>query len=234
MGDEVVTTPFGKFLIDPQDLIGSTLKAGTLWDGPGFLQPIAEEYGQLGVRGVTILDIGANLGSFSVWLAAHGAWRVIAVEPIPQTMQRLKANLDLNREVTASVVIPLEVAAYDRSTTVRMGVWDPGNTGGTQVVEDPIGPIRACALDQYQWLWRGGVALVKIDAQGCDGRALRGVAQTLQRYRPAVVFEWDAALAHDHDDTLTETLAWLEQQDYVVESWPAYPHNYLALPVERG
>ncbi len=38
MTDEVVTTPFGKFLINPNDCVGTTLKAGTLWDGPGFLR----------------------------------------------------------------------------------------------------------------------------------------------------------------------------------------------------
>ena len=243
MGDEVVQTPFGKFLVDPRDLIGSTLKAGTCWDGPGFLQVIAREHGRLGEPGVTILDVGANQGAFTIWLASCGAWRVVAVEPVPQTMQRLKANLDLNREVTAQVVIPLEVADYSGRQDLWMPTVDPGNTGGTALhplqawqllgeVEGVDSVIRTCALDDYAWLWRKGLALIKIDAQGCDGRILRGLQQTLKKYRPAVVFEWEAELATGHGDTLEVTLDWLHQQGYEVKEWPSQPNNFLALPRE--
>jgi FkbM family methyltransferase len=245
MGDEVVQTPFGKFLVDPRDLIGSTLKAGTCWDGPGFLQVIAREHGRLGEPGVTILDVGANQGAFTIWLASSGAWRVVAVEPVPQTMQRLKANLDLNREVTAHVVIPLEVAGYSGRQDLWMPPVDPGNTGGTAMQRLPIqggavrpevgwvdAVIRTCALDDYAWLWRKGLALIKIDAQGCDGRILRGLQQTLKKYRPVVVFEWEAELATGHGDTLEGTLDWLYQQGYETKEWPSQPNNFLALPWE--
>src|SRR6267154_5997321 len=112
MPEDVVQTPFGKFLVTKGEIIGETTRAGTLWDGPGFLQVIAKEYGHLGEPGITILDVGANQGAFSIWLATQGAWRVLALEPQPEVMRRLKANLDLNRETTAGVVIPLEIAAY--------------------------------------------------------------------------------------------------------------------------
>lgn len=234
MPDEVVTTPFGKFLIDPQDLIGSTLKAGTCWDGPGFLHVIAREYGRLGEAGWTILDVGANQGTFTIWLASQGAWRVVAVEPVPTTMQRLKANLDLNREVTAQVVIPLAVAGYSDRQVLRIPVVDPGNTGGaalTPINQHTLPGVntQTVALDDYAWLWRRGLALIKIDAQGCDGRILRGLERTLKKYRPVVVFEWEADLAEAHGDTVEDTCVWLNMQGYTVREWPSQPNNFLAL-----
>lgn len=236
MPDEVVQTPFGKFLIDPRDLIGSTLKAGTCWDGPGFLQVIARDHARLGEAGVTILDVGANQGAWTVWLASCGAWRVVAVEPVPETMQRLKANLDLNREVTAQVVIPVEVAGYSDRRSLLVPVGDPGNTGGTALLPwDPAVPMRtarAAPLGEYSWLWRRGLSLVKIDAQGCDGRVLRGLRRTLEIYRPVVVFEWEADLAQMHGDTLKETLVWLDTLGYEIQEWPSQPNNYIALPRE--
>jgi FkbM family methyltransferase len=231
MSDEVISTPFGKFLIDPTDLIGSTLKAGTLWDGPGFLQPIALEYGALGERGATVLDIGANQGAFSVWLASRGAWRVIAVEPVPSTMRRLKANLDLNRDVTADSVIPLEVAAYDRRTMMLMGDYDSHNTGATSLLPGGDGKIPAYPLDHFSRLFGQRVSLIKVDAQGCDGKALLGLALTIIRDEPAIVFEWEPQLAAVHNQTLEQLIRWLTQDlSYTVEPWPTHSNNYLALP----
>lgn len=229
MSDEVISTPFGKFLIDPQDLIGSTLKAGTLWDGPGFLQPIALEYGRLGEVGTTILDVGANIGAFSVWLARQGAWRVIAVEAIGLTMQRLKANLDLNKEVTADHVIPLEIAAYDRIGRLGSSTIDPGNVGGTCVL--PQGEVvMGAPLDDFRWVFGERVSLIKLDIQGCELRALDGLIKTMQRWKPTIVFEWEADLALAHGDRWPMVEVFFAARQYCVHPWPSQPNNFLALP----
>lgn len=244
MPDEVVETPFGKFLVDPRDIIGSTLKAGTCWDGPGFLQVIARQYGRLGEVGQTIIDVGANQGAFTMYLAQNHAWQVVAVEPVPQIMQRLKANLDLNREVTARTVVTIEVAAYHRRTRLGLPQIDPGNTGGTALYLDgeEISPgvytvadltVEARPLDEYYFLWHRGVSLVKIDAQGCDGRALQGLAQTLTTFYPVVVFEWETDLARPHGISLTGAINWLTERGYTVHEWPSHPNNFLALPKSK-
>lgn len=241
--EEVVQTPFGRFLLTRGDLIDETLRAGTLWDGPGFLQPLAKEHGRLGEWGQTILDVGAHHGSFAIWLASQRAWRVVAVEPVPQTMLRLKANLDLNKPQCAGVVIPLEVAGYsERQLLIPVG-FDPANTGGTalrpfqitdpQEPRDAQGALQGKPLDDWQYLWSGGLGLVKIDAQGCDGRVLRGLRETLAQHRPVVIFEWEEALAGVHGDRLEDTLDWLQVQGYQVHQWPSHPGNWVAIP-RRG
>ena len=232
MPDEVVATPFGKFLITRGDLIGETTRAGTLWDGPGFLQVIAKEHGRLGEPGVTILDVGANQGAFSIWLAQQGAWRVIAVEPVPQVMQRLKANLDLNREITAGVVVPLEVAGYSQAVLLGVGPFDPGNWGGTTLGVASDQRVRGCGLDAYQFLYGERVSLIKIDAQGCDGEVIFGLKATLERDHPVIVFEWEADLAKPHPNSLAQVRFLLEGLGYQVHEWPSHPGNYLALPIK--
>lgn len=230
MSDEVVQTPFGKFLVNPLDCVGMTTKAGRLWDGAGFLQPIALEYGQLGTQGVTILDVGANIGTFSVWLASRGAWRVVAVEPVAKTMQYLKANLDLNYATCGDVVVPLEIAAYNRPTRMGPVTFDLNNLGATPLGETAEGPIEADQLDNWQHCFGPKVSLIKIDAQGCDGPALLGLEETIERDQPAIVFEWEADLAVAHELTLEEVLAWFRELHYTVRAWPCYPNNFLATP----
>jgi FkbM family methyltransferase len=232
MPDEVVQTPFGKFQVNPEECIGGTVKAGTVWDGPGFLQVIAREHGQLGTWGVTILDVGAHLGDWTVWLVREGAWRVVAVEAAPYMIQMFKANMDLNKDVCADRVMLLPYAAYDRTATLT---WDQPyverDAGGAALtLGEEHGAIPARALDDFQWAYGERVSLIKIDVQGCDFRALLGLEQTITRDHPVIVFEWEPRLMAYHGDTLEETIAWLEARRYTVQPWPSHEPNYLALP----
>jgi FkbM family methyltransferase len=232
MPDEVVTTPFGQFLVNPAECIGSTVKAGTVWDGPGFLQVLAREHGHLGEPGTTILDIGAHLGDWTVWLASQGAWRVVAVEPAPLMLTYLKANLDLNKAVCADRVVVLPVAAYDRRATLDWTLpYDPQDSGGAALTpaEAGPGPIPAASLDDYAYLWGERVSLIKVDAQGCDGAALMGLEHTIKAHHPALIFEWEERLAPPHGYDLSEIRRQLLLWGYRTHEWPSHASNYVAV-----
>ena len=242
MSDEVVTTPFGKFLVDPEDCIGGTLKAGTIWDGPGFLQVLGRQYGRFGVEGISIIDVGANFGSFTVWAASQGAWRVIAVEPMPETLRYLKATLDLNKETCADRVVLLPIAGYDRFIEMESRDFSRRNIGGASVVpayslstendkEVPVVPnLTAAPLDAFNYLFGNAVSFIKVDGQGCDGAVLMGLEHTIRRDKPVIVFEWEERLAGAHGYTLAQIYDWLEGLGYKVNEWPSHPSNHLALP----
>ena len=230
MPDEVVSTPFGKFLVNPEECIGATVKAGTVWDGAGFLQLLALEHGRLGEPGMTILDVGAHLGDWAIWLARKGAWRVVVVEPAPEMIAKLKANLDLNRDIADEHIALIPVAAYDRRTI--LGWTEPyvsRDSGGAALRVDVEGAIPAAPLDEYAFLWSQGVSLIKVDAQGCDGAALHGLQHTITRDHPCLIFEWEDRLAPLHGYTLADTLVWLSTLGYHTWEWPSHLHNYVAI-----
>jgi amino acid adenylation domain-containing protein/FkbM family methyltransferase len=79
-----------------------------------------DEYARFGLRigpDAVIVDVGANIGLFSLWAArqADGV-RVVAVEPNPDTLPYLQANLELNS--VAAEVVPMAVT--DRSGTATL------------------------------------------------------------------------------------------------------------------
>ena len=227
---QVVTTPFGKFQIQPDDLIGMTIATGQLWDGAGFLEVIFADHYE---PRTTLIDIGANIGSFSVYAAFHGATKVVAVEAIPETAQMLRSSLNLNR-FCDNVVVPLEIAAFDHYTLLSIAGFDPSNLGAT-ALRVPLWPedkkIPAAPLDDYRWLFGDRVSLIKCDVQGCDLRALRGLVKTIKRDRPAIVFEWEAALAANLGDTWADMEALMQGLRYEIKAWPTHPNNFLALPL---
>src|SRR6202034_877959 len=74
--------------------------------------------------GDLFIDVGANVGTYTLWAAEHGA-EVIALEPAADTFALLRENIALNHsEVTA-----LQVAAGDHCGTARFTAGlDAGNS----------------------------------------------------------------------------------------------------------
>jgi FkbM family methyltransferase len=143
--------------------------------------------------GDTFVDVGANWGYFTL-LAAHlvgPAGRVVAMEPDPRLYAMLRANVQANglRHVAA-----IEAAAADAEGTLRLAGHDPdgGNWGVSTVIggdghEDGGAErftVQARTVDgvlDEQGTER--VELLKMDIEGAEELALRGMAGGLGRGR---------------------------------------------------
>lgn len=134
--------------------------------------------------GGVFVDVGAHVGRWALRLAGKAS-RVVAVEPNPATAAVLRAHVALNDMTNVMVV---ECAAWDCET--RMSLDDPNGkvTGGsTRVIEGWGGTVRARPLDDV--LADVSPALVKLDVEGADLHALRGMAGTLARAKPTLFIE---------------------------------------------
>lgn len=134
--------------------------------------------------GDVVVDIGANVGYFSLLAAScvgpSGA--VIAFEPVPSIVAALEANLRLNdaRQVRVQPVI-----ASDTAGAAEIFRGEAGNLG-MSTTEDAAGRtsegivrkvLAADAVEETIW---SAVRLVKVDTEGDDLRALRGLAPLLR------------------------------------------------------
>lgn len=143
-------------------------------------------------------DIGANVGFFSLLAArAVGSRGVVhAFEPVHANAARIGANARYNR--LGNVVVH-EVAVTDASGTVTLVL--AAHPGGAAVASagappDAVGSVEVPAVTVDELVLHGSVrapSVVKIDVEGAEAAVLRGMAGTLEQYRPVVVCEVDAA-----------------------------------------
>jgi FkbM family methyltransferase len=144
--------------------------------------------------GTRFLDVGANVGYFSL-LAARAASHVIidAVEPHPGNAAALRWNLWINH-VAATVH---QLALDDRRRHLRLQVT-PTNMGDVRV-SDRIATTDAIEVDAVpaDELFAGrSFDVVKIDVQGWELEVIRGMQQTIGR-SPGIVLVaefWPTAL----------------------------------------
>ncbi|MEO6259373.1 MAG: FkbM family methyltransferase [Thermoanaerobaculia bacterium] len=134
--------------------------------------------------GAVVLDIGANVGFFTL-LASRmvgSAGHVYAFEPLPRNLRFLERHIQLN-EVTNVSVEALAIAAasgearFQIAPHASMGSLSDG--GELQVetasLDDLLGEHRI-ATPQF----------IKMDIEGAEGEALRGAAKLLA-HRPLTI-----------------------------------------------
>ena len=122
--------------------------------------------------GSLFVDVGANVGYHAVLAAQLGA-HVVAVEPVPWTLELLHANVWRHG---ADVEI-LEAAASDAAGTVRIAI-DPAHRSGAQFGDEGV-EVRAAPLDEL--VPEGAVDVLKVDVEGAEPLVLRGAWAILER-----------------------------------------------------
>lgn len=146
-----------------------------------------------GQPGAVFVDVGANVGQHTLFMAAHCA-TVHAFEPLESVRRRLEQKIQSNgcRNV---VVHDVALGAADEK---RMFFAPQGANTGTgsflrsRAVDNnaPAGALRIVEGDRYlAGVGVGRVDLLKIDVEGFEIEVLKGLAGTLRRSRPHVLVE---------------------------------------------
>jgi len=145
----------------------------------------------------TIIDVGANVGQFTVAAARifGPQVRIHAFEPHPQCVARLRHNLAKLRNVT---IYPLAVADRDGDATLHLNanhrassllpLAEAHRQSFPSAVEVGTVFARATTLDAvFGDLPLAPPVLLKLDVQGAEAMTLRGGVATLARVQWVVM-----------------------------------------------
>lgn len=142
--------------------------------------------------GATFLDIGANVGYFSLLAASGREMNVVAFEPQREIAALLVQSIHHNH---LEERIRLERLALSNVTSTMKMTSCPGNTGHAQIVnldDADAGPDTVSVLPLDDWLAQnpaGPVSVCKIDTEGAEYQVLSGMTGLLDRDGPALVVE---------------------------------------------
>lgn len=150
-------------------------------------------------KGDTVLDVGACIGEFAVpaGIEVGEEGKVIALEPDPQNLAKLYANITINKLQDTTQVV--EKAAWNRKETLelykadRIGhhsliSFDEGTPGGKSVEQIGEIDVQADKLDNIiSELGVDKIDFFKMDIEGAELEALEGAGQALSISEKCVI-----------------------------------------------
>ena len=159
---------------------------------PGCVRALREHL----PKGSVCVDVGANVGYFSILMSRGFVGKqgqTIAFEPMPETVEVLRENVEVNH---LENVIVVAAAASDGSGSVEIlsDATDRATKTASMVGYHVEGQaqktvVRSIRLDDY---FDGSMrlpSLIKIDVEGAELMALKGARETIAKANPILIVE---------------------------------------------
>jgi FkbM family methyltransferase len=132
-----------------------------------------------------IIDIGANIGWYSLVLSSKNSPEVISFEPTPVTYSLLKENIELNGKKN---VHAYNVAVSDKAEKLTLHLYKDYNPGRNSFIKQKnsistseVDTIRLDSFLKEKRMDERTVKLIKIDIEGYEYTAMSGALECLSK-----------------------------------------------------
>ena len=146
------------------------------------------------------LDVGAYWGLYAMRAVQEGAKEVHAFEPDPRNYAQLQAQLFLNDMLDAVSIHSLAASDAEGSTLFRKSVQGQNRAGAGIPRGKKGGSVEVAKIrldDMFDW--NGRSIVVKMDVEGHEPFALRGMANLVKRNEVLLQAE---VFDHDREATM--------------------------------
>ena len=193
----------------------STALSQALWINPEE-RKVEEELFQLYLReGDNVIDVGANIGTISLPVAATvgKSGKVFSIEPHPLIFKYLMKNIALNQ---FGNIYPYNVAIGDKKDILCLS--DKSSDDQNNVVMNSDFRVVSERLDDLLLDKLDAVTLLKIDVEGYEIFVLRG-ARDLLRITECVYFESSDQFFSNYGYDSRDVISFLTENGYTIY-WP--------------
>jgi FkbM family methyltransferase len=131
-----------------------------------------------------VLDLGANIGGFSLWACSQGRdVKCFAVEPHPMILAELEANIFLNHLENQIFLIGKCISS--KNEKLRMAFNEDVFTMTRISSSDETVEVDAISVDSLvDSLGLTRLDIIKFDIEGAERIAIAGATQTLKKFKP--------------------------------------------------
>jgi FkbM family methyltransferase len=145
-------------------------------------------------EGALVLDIGANLGMYSLMIArwVGGTGKVFAFEPVPATAAKLRKHVELN--ALAAQVEVIQAAVGDVEGEVLFSAFEDDRHGHSSVASAasagcPTLTVPVTTVDRFCQSRGLRPSFLKIDVEGYESHVLDGAKRTINCHKPTLLIE---------------------------------------------
>jgi len=169
-------------------------------------------------KGATVIDVGANVGAYALYLAklVGPLGKVIAVEPASTNLKFLKKNIDANHLSQVSV----ESVALGAEEGELVLSYCPENAGEHHIstageeasIQETVHVERLD--DLVKRYGNPDATFVKIDVEGFEHNVLLGFVETLRTQSPTLLIEHAKAGSERYGAARQETVDLMQSLGY--------------------
>ena len=217
MGDDLVLTQTIdglRFFVPASDSIMAPKMIGNrVWE------PRVTNFFKQALKGGDFIDVGANIGYFSVvaaMLLSGGKGTVHAFEPNPYIFELLRKNVSINWSLAPIRMHNHAIGAKRETlhltipnrTPSNATLIDKGTNEGDQQISVPVIPLSEVEIPFEK------VSMMKIDVEGAEPAVLAGSAELLRTFDIDLVLEWDVVAQNYVPNATAETIVLLKTLGY--------------------
>lgn len=132
-----------------------------------------------------VLDIGANIGNHTIFFLAQEARKVISFEPVKDTFDILKKNIEINNFQNKVDLFNAGVGQTKGKAILKY--YNSKNIGMSQLSSDQNGDIPIVSIDELNIDEK--INFIKIDVEGFEADVIKGMTETLKQNKPLIMIE---------------------------------------------
>lgn len=116
------------------------------------------------LKGRDVIDIGANMGTFALFASKLGANKVIAVEPVSETVRIFKTNMQIAN--TSNIVLKQNVVSDESGKVVKMALQTKCGHNSAYTESEHYEEVLTITLKELLDLTNRENVFLKIDCEG--------------------------------------------------------------------
>lgn len=142
-----------------------------------------------------IVDVGANIGLYSIVAAKHTGihGKVWAFEPSKYIIEQLKINMQLNQ---VNNIVPINYAVAEKNGRLNL-VLEKGQKDGYRYLQRNVyaknekiiesSSVKVVSIDNYFSKHHSNIDVIKIDVEGGEYNVLRGAQNVIMNNKNLII-----------------------------------------------
>lgn len=143
----------------------------------------------------TVIDIGGNIGMFSIYVKKKFGCKVIAFEPVPMNYEQFKQNMLLNGLSLKDIELH-NVAITDKEGD-KITISTPSSNTGASSAYHEIGIRSVCRTETIDKYLTTDCAYLKIDCEGAEYQIIPSILDKINDVKHIGIEYHTLAEGHD-------------------------------------